>query len=90
MSNNYARLHPISFALGLGVFWAIVLFCTGIIAMYTGYASGFVSAIGSLYIYYKATWMGSILGAVFGFIDLLIGGFIIAWLYNFFYGITNK
>ena len=85
MKNNYTRLHPLSFALGLGVFWAIILFVAGILAMYTGFAQGFVSTLGSLYVYYKPNWAGCFIGAIWGFIDLFIAGYLIAWLYNFFH-----
>lgn len=85
MKDNTARLHPLSFALGLGVFWALILFVAGILAMYTGFARGFVTSLNSLYAYYSPNWPGCFIGAIWGFIDLFIAGYIIAVLNNFFY-----
>jgi len=84
-NNNNTRMHPLSFALSLGVFWALVLFIAGIFAMYTGFAQGFVSTLGSLYAYYKPNWAGCFIGAIWGFIDLFVAGYAVAWLYNYFY-----
>jgi len=40
--------------------------------------------ISSLYIGYAATLLGSIIGAIWAFVDGFIGGVIVAWLYNAF------
>lgn len=80
------KLHTLSFALGLGVFWALVLFVTGLLATYTGYGMNFQKALNSLYLFYFPGFMGACIGAVLGFIDLFVAGLIIGWLYNFFLG----
>ena len=36
----------------------------------------------TLYIGYKATILGSVIGGVWGFFDAGIGGLVVAWLYN--------
>ena len=85
MDQQYARLNGLSIGFALGVLWALCLFIMGIIAMKTGvYGKGFVEAVGSLYIGYHATFIGSIIGALYGFIDACIAGILFGWLYNLF------
>jgi len=82
MDNQWAKLHVLSFGLTLGILWALSLFLMGIIAGNSGFAAGFVTSIGTVYIGYKATLTGSLLGALWGFIDAGVGGLLIAWIYN--------
>ncbi|MDP8216603.1 MAG: bacteriophage holin [Candidatus Kaelpia imicola] len=77
-----AKLNAKALGLSLGIIWAVAAFIMGILAMTFGYGGIFVKALGSLYIGYEATLKGSIIGAIWGFIDAGICGIIIAWLYN--------
>ena len=79
-----AKLIVKAFGLAVGIVWGVGMFVLGIIAMAFGYGDRFVEILSSLYIGYKATFLGSIVGAVWGFIDAGIGGIIVAWLYNKF------
>jgi len=47
-------------------------------------ASGEVTWLGRMYRGYTVSPAGSIIGLAWGFIDGLVSGAIIAWLYNFF------
>ena len=38
--------------------------------------------LGRFYFGYSITWIGGVIGAVYGFVDGVIGGALIAWLYN--------
>ncbi len=77
-----AKLDVKALGLTLGIVWGAAMFIMGVMAMFFNYGDGFVKALGSLYIGYKATALGSLIGAVWGFIDAGICGVIIAWLYN--------
>lgn len=80
-----AKLSVKALALSMGIIWGAALIIMGIVAMLApDYASGFVTAVGSLYVGYSATVGGIIIGAVWGFVDAAIGGALIAWLYNKF------
>ena len=76
------KLDVKAFGLTLGILWGVSLLIMGLLAMFFGYGTRFVAAVGGLYIGYKATAAGAVIGAVWGFIDAGIGGVIIAWLYN--------
>jgi len=79
-----AKLNVKAFGLAVGIVWGVGMFVLGIIAMAFGWGDRFIEILSSLYIGYKATFLGSIVGAVWGFIDAGIGGIIVAWLYNKF------
>lgn len=78
-----AKLDVKAFGLALGILWAASLFIMGIIARQVpGYAADFVAAVGSKYIGYAPCVKGSIIGALWGFVDACIAGLVLAWLYN--------
>lgn len=85
-SGNHAKLNVWSLGLALGIVWGLGMFITGLITMWCDGAWGadFVAGMGSIYIGFKATWGGSFLGLIWGFVDAFIAGVIIAWLYNCF------
>ena len=71
-----------AFALTCGIVWGIALFgLTWWIIMFEGVTHE-VTLIGRLYRGYSISPLGSLIGLVWGFFDALIGGAIIAWLYN--------
>ena len=80
-----AKLDIKAFGLAAGILWGASLIIMGIIAMGApGYCGDFVAAVGSKYVGYNATILGSIIGGIWGFIDAGIAGLILAWLYNKF------
>jgi hypothetical protein len=81
---NCAELCPFSFGLACGILWAICAFTMGMVVMMTAkeYGTAFVSSVGTLYIGYKATFLGSIIGAIWAFFDAFILGLVLIWLYN--------
>lgn len=63
---------------GLGLFvitWWLIIF--------EG-SSGDPTILGRIYRGYNISAMGSIIGLAWGFIDGMIGGLVVAWLYNKF------
>ena len=70
-----------AFGLSAGIIWGAAVFLLGLAAS-TGYGGAFMNLIASVYPGYTATFQGSIIGGVIGFIDMRIGGLIFAWLYN--------
>lgn len=47
-----------------------------------GWCAKFVEIMASIYIGFKPTFLGGIIGAIWGFIDGAVGGAIIAFVYN--------
>ncbi len=84
------KLSPMAFGLSLGVVWGMAVFLMGLFAHFFMYGTLFVAALGTLYIGYKATLAGVIIGGVWGFVDAFITGVIIAWLYHWFSGCCDN
>ena len=78
-----ARLDPKAFALASGILWAACLFTMTVISYSTGYAADFLNVVASIYPGYKITPTGSIIGAIYGFVDAFIGMYVLIWLYTY-------
>ena len=71
-----------SLALTAGIFGGCTLVSLALSLIITGNADGPPTLIGRIYIGYSFTPKGSVIGAVWGFVDWGIAGAIFAWLYN--------
>jgi hypothetical protein len=77
------KLNVGALALSFGILWGLSVLVLGWIAM-GGWGVRWVEVLSSLYIGYRATVVGAIIGAIWAFFDGLIGGFLIAVFYNAF------
>lgn len=75
------KCQPVPLGVAVGVLWALYVGCLGITAMFN-WGTGLVDALGSLYIGYGASILGAIIGAIWAFVDGLVAGVIVAWIYN--------
>ena len=71
-----------SVGLTTGIFGSASMFFLAWWLILTGNAEGPVTLFERIYIGYSFTPMGSIIGAVWGFVDFGIAGALFAWLYN--------
>ena len=71
-----------SVALTLGIIGGVSMFLLAWWLIIIGNAEGPTTLLERMYIGYSFTPLGSIIGAIWGFIDFGIGGAIFAWLYN--------
>ena len=76
------KFNVLSFALACGLAWAIYIFCLGILDEVFGLGDGIVNNISTVYIDYDASFTGSIIGAIWAFVDAGVGGAIVAFIYN--------
>ena len=81
-NQHHTTIGVVSFGLALGATSAIYVFILGIMAAFFGWGVPLAAALSSLYIGFGPTFVGSIAGAVWGFVDGLIAGLMIAWFYN--------
>ncbi len=70
--------------LSLGIIWGAMVLLMGLTSMIFNYCTSWVLLLSTVYIGYDSTILGSIVGAIWGFVDAGIGGILIAWLYNKF------
>ena len=80
------KLDVRAFGLMLGCIWSAGVLALGIASMLSnwGWGSRTVKLFSTVYIGYRATLLGSFIGAAWGFIDGAISGTVIAWIYNRF------
>ena len=76
------RLGIISLGVALGLTSAVIVFVLGIMAGLFGWGVVAVQVLSSLYIGYEPSFVGSIAGGVWAFVDGFFVGVMIAWLYN--------
>jgi len=71
-----------AFALTTGIFGAATMFFLSWWLILIGNAEGPATLLERIYIGYSFTPTGSVIGALWGFVDFGIAGAIFAWLYN--------
>ncbi len=76
-------------AFAMAIMWSLSILVTGFTAMH-GWGGMFVEVMGSLYKGYDATPKGACIGAAWAFGDGLVGGAVLAFLYNMFAGCCHK
>jgi hypothetical protein len=69
-------------ALTGGVIWAVIMFFTTLAGVYFGYGIAFLNVWVSIYPGYSISLLGSVIGLVYGFLDMFIGIYLIAWVYK--------
>ena len=80
------RLNAKAFALTCGVLWgATILFATAWLLIF-GYQGQLMQQLDHFYFGYSVSWLGAVIGGIWGFCDGFIGGWVFAWLYNKFVG----
>ncbi|MCL4366688.1 hypothetical protein M1563_00770 [Patescibacteria group bacterium] len=72
------RLHR--WALTGGLIWGAIMFLTTLACAYTGYGRAFLDIWVSIYPGFNISLWGSLIGFVYGFLDLYVGIYIIAWV----------
>ncbi len=75
------KLNVRGLAIALGSTWALAMLFAGWASIY-GWTTEFVAVMGSVYVGFEPTFLGGIIGAVWGFVDGAIGGLLIAIIYN--------
>jgi len=77
-----SKLDVRAFGSACGIVWGSAMFLLGLMNMGCSWGSGIQQGMATLYIGYKPTILGSIIGGIWGFFDVGIGGVVVAWIYN--------
>lgn len=78
-----ARLSVLGTGLGIGITLGLCTLIMGWASMY-GWGGDKVSSLSSLYMGYESSFIGGIIGGIWGFFHGLIAGVVIAFFYNLF------
>lgn len=76
------KLNVKALAVALGASWGGGMLFLGWASIF-GWGTKVVDVISSVYIGFAPTFLGGIIGAIWGFADAAIGGAIIALIYNY-------
>ncbi len=79
-----AKLDVKAMGLAFGIVWSFSVIMLGLLAAYANWGTPWVDLIGSLYIGYKPTLAGSLIGGGWALVDGGIAGLLIAFVYNKF------
>jgi len=79
---KYSKICAWRFGLSLGIWWAVAVFVVGLLAIGGHYGFDFVVVLSHVYVGYANTIGGSIIGALWAFVDGFVFGFLMMWLYN--------
>jgi len=69
-------------ALSLGVVWGLSVFIITILALQFGYGIELLIMLTGLYPGFAISYPGAFLGLIYGFVDGVLTGLIVAWVYN--------
>ena len=76
------KLNIKAFALTCGLLWAVSVFLlTWWVIAFEG-ATGEATLLGKFYRGYNISALGSVIGGLWALVDGLLGGAILAWMYN--------
>jgi len=80
------RLNAKALALSIGILWGTSVFLATAWILLYGSDGKTMAKLSNFYLGYTVSWGGAFVGLVYGFIDGLIAGFLLAVLYNAFAG----
>lgn len=78
------KLNIKALALAAGIVWGLAILLLTYWFLLMGYEGETLSRLSNVYLGYSVTWYGGFIGLAWGFVDGLIGGAVLAWLYNRF------
>ncbi|MCX5700022.1 MAG: bacteriophage holin [Candidatus Omnitrophica bacterium] len=71
-----------AFGFALGIVWGGLTFLLGMLDMLYFWGNSWGKMMTMIYLGYRPTVFGSIIGAIWGFLYASILGFVVAWMYN--------
>lgn len=75
------KINPKKLGLSIGLVWGVMVFIFTLIAAATDF--GYLTLINlSIYPWYTISVPGAFAGLFWGFIDGLVGGYLLGWVYN--------
>lgn len=79
-------LNPFRLSVALGVLWGCLTLLLGFVAAFLRRGTAWVELIGLIYLGYRPTLYGSLIGGIWGFVDGFLSGLLISWLYRLLRG----
>lgn len=83
------KLNVKATALAAGLLWSLCTLSAGWMAMH-GWCAKFVDVMSSIYIGYAPSFLGGVIGGLWGFADAALGGLLFALFYNWLSGCCDE
>lgn len=77
------KLDAQKFGLAGGIISALFAFVLALGSAYAQWGSGLVDSLATMYVGYKAGFMGGLIGAVWAFVEGFITFYLLAWVYDY-------
>jgi len=77
------KLKVLALGLALGIVWGVGIFLITLLTVLKG-GGMHLALLSAVYFGYKVSWLGSIIGLCWGFVNGLVVGIVVAWIYNLF------
>jgi len=65
-----------------GILWGFSMFFLTLANIFFGYGTLFLDLMADVYPGFQVSYVGSLIGLVYGFLDGFVGLYILGWLYN--------
>ncbi len=91
-TSNVSQLNAKILGLTLGILFGLIIFiATNWLVIKGGYIVGsHLRLLGQFFIGYKVSFLGSLIGLIYGFITGTIFGVLVGWIYNKLLYLTKK
>ena len=76
------KLDVVGFGVTLGCFWSLCILVLVLVSRRSRKAEAVVELFSKVYRGFEKTLLGALVGAVWGFIDGVVSGMLIAWVTN--------
>lgn len=82
MNKGNSQICPMILALALGIVWGLSAASLAWASALFGYGTAMVNLMGSVYIGFNASFLGGLIGLVWGFFDMFIGAWLVILVYR--------
>jgi hypothetical protein len=76
------KLNIKAFGLTCGILWGLAVLLSTYWIIISCSPGNTLALLNKFYFGYSVSWLGGIIGLIWGFVDGFIGGALFAWLYN--------
>ena len=78
-----SKLHPVALGASFGIISGVMVLGMALLAQVFLDGKPIVAALGTMYISYNTSLINSLLVGVYAFANGFVGGYVVAWIYNF-------
>jgi len=80
---NGMKLDAVKFGLAGGIISALFMFVLALGSAFAGWGTGMLDSIATMYVGYKAGFVGGLIGATWAFVEGFVSFYLIAWVYDY-------